>query len=300
LATVSWSGGTYTAFTGERVTVFVSTAYAADPGLGQRWANSLAGLVHGSELGLVRVYVAPPAEIHELCGADGVLGCYTGSKLITPGETVEGMAPEEVLRHEYGHHVAANRRNPPWTALDTGTKRWASGANVCRRATMGTAFPGDEGLHYTLNPGEAFAEAYRVLNDLRGGAPGFTWDLADSSFRPDASALAAVEQDVLDPWTQPPTRIVTSAFAGKARAVAFPLDAPLDGELTVTLRAPLGATHSLELLSADGRTVLARGLWSGTGKQRLTRRICGERSFVLRVTRHTGPARFALSIDAPR
>jgi hypothetical protein len=234
-----------------------------------------------------------------LCGSADVLGCYDGSRLVTPGETVEGIAPDEVLRHEYGHHVAAHRLNPPWAAIAWGTKRWASVTSVCARTRAGTAFPGDEDLHYTLNPGEAFAESYRVLNDLRAGSPTFTWDLLDPSYRPDPAALEAVERDVLEPWTQPPSRVVRTAFAGKARSVTIPLQTPLDGELKVRLVTSLGATHSLELMSSDGRKLFARALWSGTGEQTLTRSICGERSLVLRVTRRAGPPRFSLRIDAP-
>lgn len=294
----AWWGGAYTAYTGERVHVYLSAAYPEEAAVGQRWANTLASLLHGSELSLVRAYVAPYPEVQTVCGRSGVLGCYGGQELVTIAEPVDGISPEEVLRHEYGHHVAANRQNPPWAAVAWGTKRWASHMNVCTRAATGMAFPGDQGGGYSLNPGEAFAEAYRVLNEVRSGAPGFTWDLADYSFRPDTAALAAVEEDVVHPWTQPSTRVVKARFAGRARSWTYVLSTPLDGDLTLTLRTPLGSTHGVEIHAGDQR-VLGRGLWSGSGEQTLSHRVCGERSVVVRVTRQAGAPQFTLRIDAP-
>jgi hypothetical protein len=293
----SWWGGTYTAFTGERVHVYISAAYPRDDALGQRWANALASLLHGSELSLVRAYVAPHAHVQQICGRRA-LGCYGDQELVTIGDAVDGVSAEEVLRHEYGHHVAANRQNPPWAAVAWGTKRWASYMNVCTRAATGMAFPGDQGGGYTLNPGEAFAEAYRVVNEVRNGAPNFTWELADYSFRPDTAALRAVEEDVVHPWTQPRTRVVKARFAGRSRSWTYVLSTPLDGDLALTLSTPLGSTHGVEIRTGDQR-VLARGLWSGSGKQTLNYRVCGERSVVVRVTRQAGVPRFTLRIDAP-
>src|SRR5438034_7045369 len=84
---------------------------------------------------------------------------------VAPGvELPDGTSKETVLVHELGHNVAANRDNAPWSAVDWGTKRWATYMNVCARHDAGTAFPGDEADHYLLNPGEAFAETYRLLN----------------------------------------------------------------------------------------------------------------------------------------
>ena len=64
---------------------------------------------------------------------------------MTVGETTDGIAPNSVATHEYGHHVAANSNNAPWRAIDWGTKRWASMVGVCSRVQSGMAFPGDEG-----------------------------------------------------------------------------------------------------------------------------------------------------------
>ena len=95
------------------------------------------------------------------------------------------LRPEEVARHEYGHHIALNRSNAPWPAFDWGPKRWATAAHICPRVRWNTAYPGDESLLYKLNPGEAFAEAYRVLVDMLLGEAHPAWPLVDPSFYPD-------------------------------------------------------------------------------------------------------------------
>jgi hypothetical protein len=292
-----WAGGVYATQTGERVTVFVSTTYANPDAIGLRWASFLSSLVHGSELALVRAYVAPLPEVQEFCDARA-LGCYGANTLVSIGEQVDYVTAEEVMRHEYGHHVAANRQNPPWAAIDWGTKRWASAADVCTRVAGLTAFPGDEGLYYTQNPGEAFAEAYRVLNEVRGGAPSFSWTLADASFSPDERELAAIEDDVLRPWARSPMRVVSGRFRGAARTWTQSIRTPLDGDLELSLRMPLGAGHTLDLLDSRG-VVVASGLWSGSGVRTLRYRICGQRSVRIRVGRAGGPRKFEVRVSVP-
>jgi hypothetical protein len=50
-----------------------------------------------------------------------------------------------------------------------GRKRWASAASVCSRVSRKQAYPGDEGTNYSLNPGEAWAEVYRLLDERKAG-----------------------------------------------------------------------------------------------------------------------------------
>ena len=297
LRRADWAGGAYTTYTGERVTVFVSTTYTDADALALHWANVLSALLHGSELALVRAHVAPLAEVEEFCEGR-VLGCYGGNTLVSIGEPVDDVTAEEVMRHEYGHHVAANRQNPPWAAIDWGTKRWASAADVCARVAGHTAFPGDEDLYYSHNPGEAFAEAYRVLNEVRSGAGSFSWTLADPSFSPDALELSAIEDDVLRPWAPSPQRHIVGRFRNQARTWTRAIATPLDGDLELSLRMPLGAGHTLEVLDSRG-VVLTRGLWSGSGVRTLRYRICGERSVRVRVGRAGGEPRFQVRVHVP-
>src|SRR5919201_1875156 len=133
-------GGTYTAFTGETVVIHVSTTYPQDDARAQRWADFLAGLIHGSELSGLTAYLAPLDEVQQICG-DQALACYSSrlQLLVSPGDDpAVDTSAEAVITHEYGHHVAANRANPPWSALTYGTKRWASYEQVCRRTAVRT------------------------------------------------------------------------------------------------------------------------------------------------------------------
>jgi hypothetical protein len=296
---ITWHGGPTVAHTGERVTVFVSDSYSSGVNDVQQWADFIAGLIHGSELGLLTAYIATPDEVGELCYGDDVLGCYQTNELVAIGEPVDGISSQEVVRHEYGHHVAANRVNAPWPAINWGTKRWGSLANVCARAAGGTAFPGDEGSKYTLNPGEAFAETYRVLNDVRGFGAAVDWTLVDSSFLPNADALQAVEQDVLQPWTGPTATVVHGRFkrAGTAWTMSLPL--PLDGSLSVELIFPAGTRDDVALYGKTGTRVLARGAPSGASSEKLTFAVCGQRSARLSVTSRLGSGSFELHIARP-
>jgi hypothetical protein len=228
------------------------------------------------------------------CGNADALGCYGSNMLIVPGEAVDGVDPKLIATHEYGHHVAFNRANPPWIAVDWGPKRWASYANVCARTTAGTAYPGDEADHYRQNPGEAFAETYRLLNETKAGATNFIWPVVDGSFYPDAGALQAVEQDVLQPWTTPTTRSVRVRFPKGKRVWTLQLATPLDGLLDVDVTLPTGALDDVSLVAA-GR-VLVQGLWSGAHEKKLAYQICGQRSLQLRVVRRARPDSFTVRI----
>jgi hypothetical protein len=299
LAAVSWWGRAYAVGGGETVRVFVSTAYPeADP-LGQRWADFFASLPHGVELSRVTAYIAPIDEVEEICGSDNVLGCYGGQRLVTVGEPTGGVPAAAVATHEYGHHVAANRSNSPWLAIDWGTKRWASYVGVCSRVASGTAYPGNEGSAYDLNPGEAFAESYRVLVETGGTATGFGWNIVSPSFAPDSTALARVKQDVLEPWSSPKPQVIRVKFPRGSHVWRTRVATPLDGLLAARLAVGTGAADELTLLADDGRTVLASGAWDSSGGISTETQICGRRSLVVRVTRHAGPRSVLLRVSVP-
>jgi len=283
---------------GESVTVYVSSTYSPEQVVPQQWAEFFAGIPHGSELGSVVVRIATPDEVAALCSEEA-LGCYDARELVMPGEPYDGVPPEQVARHEYGHHIAAHRSNPPWRAADWGPKRWATAARVCARSQQHTAFPGDDGTHYRLDPGEAFAESYRVLAERKAGAALATWGLVDGSFYPDQAALRAVEHDIVTPWTRSSTTRTSARFAaGGPRRRLVSIATPLDGELTAELKLPLGRLDTLQLLAADGR-VLARGLWSGTRTRRLSFVVCGQRKLSLLVTSAGTSGRFDLTVSRP-
>lgn len=294
LGRLRWDEARYVVAGGETVQVSVSPAYASDPQAGQRWADFFASLPHNSELARLDAYVAPLDEVERICGGR-VLGCYGSNHLVTMGESNDGVTAQSVAAHEYGHHIAQNRNNAPWLAIDWGTKRWASVVGVCARQLAGTAFPGAEDEHYFLNPGEAFAESYRVLAETDGSGAAFDWPIVDPSFLPDAAALAAVRADVVDPWNGPRVTTVHTRFKGSARRWTTRLETELDGDLTIRIDVP----DDVSLVADDGRTVLARSTWTSGGHKEVHYRICGARRVQVRVSRSRPSARFTLRITEP-
>jgi hypothetical protein len=299
LSATEWWGGAFPVAGGGQVTVYVSSAYPEAQAVAQKWADFFASLPHGTELSLLTAYIAPLDEVGELCFSDHVIGCYWGQKLVTIGDSSAGIPPASVAAHEYGHHIAANRSNYPWAAIAWGTKRWASWAGICSRVQARTAFPGDEGANYSANPGEAFAESYRVLVETNGSALSYDWPIVDFSFRPDAQALAAVRDDVLSPYTTPTQRTIRGKFLRRSRTWSATVATPLDGELRLRVTAPGGGAHDVTLLSGDGRRVLATSSWDSSGGKSIEYRVCGARSVKARVTRGGAAARFTLRVTTP-
>jgi hypothetical protein len=266
-------GGVYTTAAGEQVTVYSSNAYPIDPAANQATADFVGGLVHGKEISKVTIYLAPAQEVAALCESDEVEGCYypASAQLVSIGEDSRYSTVEEVLTHEYGHHVAANRTNDPWPAVAWGTKRWATVANVCRKTEMGLAFPGDEGENYLKNPGESFAESYLHLNEVRKGQPETRW-FYDASFYPTKAALDAIEQDVLEPWDSYGMLRWKGRFTRRNQVGMATLKTPLDGLFELRLKAPRGS--KVRIYGKNAKQVsptVARGL------------ACGQRSFVTSV-----------------
>jgi hypothetical protein len=295
----TFGGGTYVTANGASVGVRVSDAFPDANDRGRRWAEFFSTMPHGAELATATITVVTAAELPASCQADA-LGCYRPGEITIADEVLDGIAPEEVARHEYGHHVAASRLNPPWPALDWGPKRWATVAHVCGDVTAGLAHPGDEGDHYAENPAEAWAEVYRILAERTAGLPGDTWSIVVGRYFPDDAVLAAARADVLQPWTTPTTRRFTGTFTKKGkRQWQRTLATPLDGNIVVKLTMPVGPRHDVGLLAPNGRTVLAH--WTAfTSKTRtITTTICGQRSVVLRVTRGTAPGPFAVAVTSP-
>jgi hypothetical protein len=295
LRTEAWQGGTFTASTGEQVRVLVSDELADPSTIGQTWANFFASLLHGSELGVLTAYVVAPDQLASMCGPNA-LGCYGSNQLVMTDETLYGVTPQEVGMHEYGHHVASNRLNPPWSAVDWGPKRWASVANVCLRTQQGSAYPGDEDQHYTQNPGEAWAEVYRVVNQLRQGATTVDWPIVDGSFYPDATALQAAAEDVTNPWTAPVSQSYGGRFVrGGAKVWKLSVPTALDGSLAATLSLPPASFDELTVLTTNGQ-VLAKGLWSGVSTKQIAMTVCGQRQLVFRVVEKGAFGRFRLRV----
>ena len=136
-----------------------------------------------------------------------------------------------LVTHEYGHHVADNRDNAPWQAVDYGTKRWATYVGVCRRAKSGELAPGDESSRYTFNPGEALAEDYRRAERAPPRPPGDVLGVVDDSLYPDQTALDLLALDVTSPWTGNTTSSYAGSFTTRSSGRGFTVATPLDGTL---------------------------------------------------------------------
>jgi hypothetical protein len=301
LATASW-GGSYSTSAGP-VTLFVSDSYPQDPALGQRWADFLASLIHGSELATVTTYLAPLDEVQRACGSLSALACYSPGRnsIIAPAEDpVAGVSAESILAHEYGHHVAASRDNSPWDAVDFGAKRWASVAQVCRESSAGNLFPGaqNDRDRYRLNPGEWFAESYRLLNERRAGRAETPWEVVDQTLYPNDAALAALEQDIVAPWSGNTQSTIGGSFTRRGAASRLHrIATPLDGTMTVAVRANPSVRVRIELLASDGSRV-ARTTVSG-GQRSVSTTVCGTRSYRARVTRLGGAGAYRLVVAKP-
>jgi len=295
---LTWRGGPVTASTGEVVRVYVSDALPAETP--EKWAEFLAKLTHGPELARLTANIASLAEIQDLCGARA-LGCYSGNEMVSLGEPApDGTTPEEVVRHEYGHHVAWNRVNTPWRAVDWGPKHWASAATVCPRVTRREAFPGNEGSNYAQNPGEAWAEVYRLMDERKAGITTATWPIIAPSFFPDEAGLLAAESDVLQPWLANQKSVFRRTFAKGGKKVWWiPLATPLDGDLLLSATLPRADLHEVALVAANRSTVLRRGQFVSQRVKRLTTGVCGQRSLFARVTPSGAAGQVTVTVSRP-
>ena len=156
------------------------------------------------------------------------------------------------------------------------------------------------GLHYAANPGEAWAEVYRILADRAAGLETALWPIVVGRYYPDGIALAAAERDIREPWGASGKRILRGRFdPGSARVWIRSLATPLDGTITATLSAPIASRHDFELLDARTKRTLARWSdWTRTTRT-LTSTICGRRSVLLRVTRRVGSGPFSVAVTLP-
>jgi hypothetical protein len=299
--TEAFWGGTVTASTGERVTVRLSDSYPQDPALQQKWANFLASLLHGPELSTVTVYLAPIREVQSICGRSA-LACYNPgqSLIVAPADNVTpDVSAESILMHEYGHHVAASRSDEPWAAVDYGTKRWSSYMQVCAKSRAGQLFPGaEDSQNYRLNPGEAFAETYRLLNERRLGVPESTWDVVSDTLYPDETAVSLAAQDVTTPWTGNSASSSTVTLNRRAKTRSVGVSTSLDGSLRVTVRGVRNARIALDLLNSGGGRI-ARVVVSGATTRSLSTTVCGTRAYSARLTLQRGSGRFQLAVSKP-
>jgi hypothetical protein len=213
-----------------------------------------------------------------------VLACYFPSveEMVVSGadRAVDGVPRDFAIAHEYGHHVANTRAAAALPAIEAGTPRWATYERVCQLTRRGRLFPGNQGAHYWQDPEEAFAQSYARLNrpDDR-----VSWQYTPL-LQPTPAALAKIHADVAHPWsapveatwdgsvtapladTAPATGVRSGALAVGAGRALGPrgwlatrlVRTPLDGPVSVSLRATPGARLVAELHDPAGGRTLAR------------------------------------------
>lgn len=255
----------------------------------QAWADTVGGLLHGAEVKYLRLYFGPLYEVQFMCGSMDTLACYspTTRELFLPDDLPgsTGMTTAEVLAHEYAHHLANYRSNYPWKAEDFGTKRWATALSVCQRTRSGLFHPGNEGSYYSTNPGEGFAEAYRVTN----GWPVSHWFAVSTIFKPSAAAMAAVTSDATSPWPGQRLRVISTTLGGSVKLRAYAIAIPQDGRLGVAVRnAPPGS--SIRIAKRVTMTTLGRSR-TGASIPTVNLNLCGYRSVWVRVGTTSGSKR---------
>lgn len=239
---------------GTAITISISPSYSPDQVAVQSYVDFLGGLPHGSELGKLRLHLAPPDEVVRLCDGEPVVACYdpAAQRMTVPGEPVRaegGVTTEYVMAHEYGHHVAANRSHDPFSALAIGPKYWSSYVRACA-GVNDKRYSASPSAGYRRSPGENWAETYARLR-----FPAAPWTFAPS-LQPDSAALAAARRDVTDPWRRYRTRVVRGTVNSRRRTGSHRLVLRLDGALTVRLQGPRNA--ELDLRLSDGRTAKVR------------------------------------------
>jgi hypothetical protein len=125
------------------------------------------------------------------------------------------------------------------------------------------------------------------LNEVRLGLPETPWGY-DPMFTPDAGALAAIEQDVLEPWKKTAIKRWSGRFSRRGQQKTFTFATPLDGVFAAELRGPRGST-----LTVSGPVQVKR--YSHGVAAAL---VCGERTVTARFT--AGAAgRFAAATAIP-
>jgi hypothetical protein len=292
-------GGAFTAPDGTQVEVFESPAYVPNPPALQNWANFFDSLPHGDELPKLTIYLAPQLEMQQLCGNPTAYSCYSGDKdiMVLLGDSPPPeVSLEDLAAHEYGHHIANSRLNDLGRAYEWGPEYWASAENICVRQDEGTAYPGDEGAHYTLNPGEAWAETYRLL----AGGNSSLWEVVDPSFYPNARDLTLARRDVLTPYQGDEYIDHSGTFRRRhSRWHQEVLSVPNDGTVQIKL-------HSTGTLDADlyiyksrsARKPLLHSAHSGHS-EKLTETFCGYRHLDVAVYRFKGYGHYSIRITAP-
>jgi len=289
------SSGIYQA-NGMSIEIALSASYDPAAEESQGWADFLGNLPQHSDASTMTVYFAPLDEMQSICGADAD-ACYDPNEkvLVLLGETApDGASIEEVAAHEFGHHIANERDNSPWSADAWGPKRWATYQGICQGVPTHKFFPDDEGDHYELNPAEGWAETYRVA----AGQNPSDWSIVSNLFKHGAAGQSAARRDATNPWPGNVAKTVSGSFKARAAAVKrIKLSVPLDGRVSVSASTG-GMKVALELFDGADRKRLASSA-SASRASSLRSNVCGQRSVVVHLKRSAGSGNYKLTTSLP-
>ncbi|HKG37134.1 MAG TPA: hypothetical protein VKA89_11915 [Solirubrobacterales bacterium] len=289
--------------TGDGKTVYVALdGYAPDPAADQSLVDFLGSLLHGRELNGLHVLVVIPSRMAGYCGGEAA-ACYDPSeqRIFVVGEEFFGGLPTDyVIAHEYAHHVAFHRRNPPFrgSAYYWGAKRWATYHGACPGVASGKYSANPQTGYYRF-PGEAWAEAFAYYHYRDGNHPSghIAWEW-HNGFKPTARSYTLIRTDVLRPWMRnSAVRRRGSVRVGGDRLDFFPIATPLDGSISVKLTGPRRADLDLFLLDARNR-IVDQSTRRGSG-ERVSSLVCGTRRFKVAVRAFRGGGAFRLLARRP-
>jgi hypothetical protein len=150
-------------------------------------------------------------------------------------------------------------------------------------------------VQYTENPGEGWAETYRVLNERKAGRAETPWQIVDQALYPTTAALTAAEQDVTAPWSAGTTTTQTAALTRTKKTRTFTVATQLDGALRMTLKASGGMRVSLDVFASSTRAAHV----ASTRAASRTFAVCGARSYRFRVTDLSGRGSVSLTVAKP-
>jgi len=289
------SSGTYPSH-GMMIKIAVSRSYTPNAAESQSWADFLGGLPQHGDASSMTVYFAPLKEMQSICGVDSD-ACYDPGEevLVLLGETApDGASIEEVAAHEFGHHIANNRNNAPWSADSWGPKRWATYQGICQGVPTHKFYPDDEGAHYDLNPAEGWAETYRVA----AGQNPTDWSIVSNTFKHGTVGLKTALSDAMNPWAGNVAKTVSGSFTARAAAVKrIKLSVPLDGRVTVSASTG-GMRLGLDLFDGADRTRLASSAAASRASS-LRSNVCGQRTVVVHLKRSSGSGSYKLTTSVP-